>query len=134
VLTAFCLVAMLDSPVIAQWFSYVARERFDFTVRQDDAEGLPPWNELIEDPPLPPRRAILLAQSQLEKLVSDADKWTFAGLRLQPLKVKDAWVYVIDFHGPLPPGVIDGSSPLMSIVVLMNGSAIQPTRSPWSPK
>ena len=70
--------------------------------------------KLIEDPPLPPRRAILLAQSELEKLVSDADKWTF--------------------HGLLPPGVLDGSPPKMSIVVLMNGNVIQPTRSPWSPK
>lgn len=74
----------------------------------------------------------------LRRLLASAPKWEVHRVSLQPMaSVPGAWVYLVEFTSPsLPPpapGIVGsqiGSS--VTLVVLMNGSAVAPVRTPHS--
>jgi hypothetical protein len=116
---------------IGQWSSYVLGQRWDFTVQRADLERTPPWLESDENPPLSPRRAIASASTLLGRLIPAANAWRFSAVLLQPVGGADRWVYLVGFSEP-PPGPLGGIGPMpLQFVVLMNGVAVEPTRSPW---
>ena len=114
--------------------SYVRGERWTVNVSECDLKELPRWSEADEAPPLSPRKAIQAARTLLRTLVADADSWRLDAVRLKPLGQE--WIYVVEFYepSPVPARPIVGPVPPLNIVVLMNGVAPIPMRSPWPMK
>lgn len=122
-------------PPRASFSSYVAGARWDFEVRGADLENSPAWQESDDSPPLAPRAAARAARELLRKLVERADDWEQDGISLREVKWRPgAWVYLVRFLTPLPPtkpatvgSILRGE---LSMVVLMDGTAVVPHRQP----
>jgi hypothetical protein len=119
--------------LIGMYSSYVHGERWDFNIHRNDMDQTPRWSAFLDDPPLSPRRAIQAAESELNKLLPNANDWRLSAVHILPVAVQDSWVYMVEFL-ETPPGTHDGPAQSMSIVVLMTGRAIEPTHRPWPEK
>jgi hypothetical protein len=139
------LAAVLQlAPVSIVWTesSYVSNERLDFTITKAELQRQPRWSELHDDPPLAPRQAVHSAEGQLRLIFTNGADWRLSTVLLRPSAVTDVWIYVIEFDEmpPLPPssagGGVAGSRLVqhVRIPVLMDGTAVQPTRRPWPEK
>ncbi len=126
-------VILISPCVHAQYadsrWSYYDGKKYEFNVSYDQLEATPTWTEEAENPPLAPRKAMATALSYLPKLVSNAEKWKFASLHLEPVVNKGKWIYIVKFVSPHPPGIVDGPVRTMDIIVLMNGKTVKPVIS-----
>jgi hypothetical protein len=143
-LLAVMLILWLQAPPDGGgvFYSYVDGMRWAFAVCAVDVDRSPRWDDSEDAPPLPPRAAVRSARELLRKYVERADDWELAKVSVQPIAGRsDVWVYLVDFNKPLPPlpdhpgegvaGSILRSA--VSVVVMMDGTAITPQRQPWRP-
>jgi hypothetical protein len=114
---------------VAQFSSYIRGERWDFDVTRADIEGAPAWKDADSAPPLSPRNAIAGATKRLSGLVPDWTQWTLNRVALQTLGA-GRWLYLVEYQPP-PPTPMGGITASVSFVVLLDGRAIIPTRTPW---
>ena len=126
------LTLMLQGGVFT---SYAEGERWDFAVRGRDVEKAPPWRDIDDAPPLPPRAAVRSARLMLSKLVKHGSSWELGKVSLQPIAgAAGVWVYLVEFTSPVQvrAGAMVGSSlrQQLTVVVMMNGTAISPDRRP----
>jgi hypothetical protein len=121
------LLTAAEPDALADFSSYDIHQgkRYDFAITEEVLSRTPPWRTDEEFPPLSPRKAEGLAREQLKRLVEEPESWTRTEIVLQHIE-GDRWVYVIEFMGDHPPGVIDGPVSTMKLVVLMNGTAVDP--------
>ncbi len=112
--------------IAAVFSSYYNRNRYDFKIRHGHLPTIPMWPPSAPNPPLPVRKAIVIATNYLPKLVDQASRWTMNEISLRPIGKEHQWVYIVSFLGFHPPGIIDGAVPNMNVVVLMNGQTIDP--------
>jgi hypothetical protein len=124
------IAAMSQAPAdhVAQFSSYVRGERWDFRVTQADLDRAPVWREIDSAPPLPPRDALAAARKRLSELVADSERWRRDEIVLKPLV--GGWVYVVNFFPPQT-DPLGGATQTIGLVVLLDGRAIVPTRTPW---
>jgi len=115
---------------VATFSSYVRAERWDFVITRETLNQTPLWAEAEDVPPLPVRRAMSIAARQLAGLVSDAERWRFAEVSLRPIGEPRHWVYVVDYSEP-PPSPEGGLTSRLALLVLMDGTAVAPSRTPW---
>jgi hypothetical protein len=115
---------------VAGFSSYVRSERWDFAIARATLSQTPVWDEADASPPLPVRRAMSIAAKQLAGLVPDADRWRFEAVSLRQIGGAGHWVYIVDYNEP-PPSSVGGLTSRLSLVVLMDGTPIVPTRKPW---
>ena len=114
----------------ATFSSYTEGTRWDFVVSRDDLESSPHWPDTDDSPPIAPRTALRSARLMLARLVSNADQWHIRSVNLQQILSADTWIYIVEFYPP-PRSPAGGVVTPMRVVVLMNGRAITPVRSPW---
>lgn len=121
-----------------RFYSYVNGEKWEFSVADTDLVNVPVWRVAEDAPPLPPRAAIRSAREMLQTLLADGSEWEFHRVALQLQRMRtgpDAWVYLVDFVSPFtPPSGFAGSisRSQVTLVVLMDGRAVAPVRSPYS--
>ena len=122
----------------AKFYSYVNGEKWEFIVADTDLVNVPVWAATDDAPPLPPRAAIRSAGEMLRKLLADGGEWEFESVTLRPQRTRkgpDTWLYLVTFLSPFQPrSGVAGSvirSPV-TLLVLMNGRAVAPARSPHS--
>jgi hypothetical protein len=115
-------------------FTSVAEgQRWTFAVGGPALERSPRWREADDAPPLAARAAIRSARAMLGALVKAGGAWELGRVSLQPIAGgRDAWVYLVDFASPLRlrAGAGAGSAlrEQMTLVVLMDGTAVTPVR------
>ena len=134
-LAAFVVLAVLQvadgNEAAAAFSGYVRSARWDFRITRTMLAQAPAWEETELSPPLPARRAIAIAATQLAELLPDAAQWRLTSVSLRQIGGGNRWVYVIEYVGPPPRPEGGITSEKMPIVVLMNGATVVPTRSPW---
>jgi hypothetical protein len=117
---------------VAQFSSYDFDQgkRYDFSIHDDVLSRTPAWRVDKEFPPLSPRKAEASAREQLKKLVKEPERWSRRTIELHEMEA-GKWIYLVKFNGFHPLGVFDGPVPTMGLVVLMDGSVIDPRISPY---
>lgn len=116
----------------AQFSSYEADKRYDFNITSSLLASTPIWDKDETNPPLSARSAMAIARTSLRTLFADGDQWRLTEVALHPVH-SDRWVYLVTFMEPPRNGCMDCLSPLFSVVVLMDGTAVQATVSDWKP-
>ena len=121
----------LSSPAFGKMISsYFDNKKYDFEFSCDDVSKTPAWPEENASPPLEPREAVRVARAQLSTLMQDSERWRLNHVSLRPACTERHWFYVVTFSPP-PPRSDGGATPLVGLVVLMNGQTIEPKVSPW---
>lgn len=109
-------------------WSMAVEKSYTVTVTQEALQTSPCWADGEENPPLSARRAIVLATAKKDKLVSDsADwKWHLESASLHQVE-EGRWVWLVHFEAYPPSfGGIAGAPPFLNLVVLMDGTIIEP--------
>jgi hypothetical protein len=137
VLAATVLVLILQAPVDndagMSFKSYVNQRRWESVIRAADLEKSPRWVASADSPPLAPRAAVRAARHVLDAIFTAGEGWDFSRMSLQQMMgIPDRWVYLVDFgeRPPPPKGIGSFIGDTMTIVVLMDGTAIRPTGHP----
>ena len=112
----------------AVFSSYHGNKRYDFRITREQLAKSPAWLEDQPNPPLPPRRAVIVAFAHLGTLFADAGEWRRGTIALIP--VGDRWVYSIEFTEPPRSGCADCFSSSFRVIVMMDGTAVPPPISP----
>jgi hypothetical protein len=120
-------------------FSYIDGKKLSFLLNDKAANDQSVWKTSDKNPPCSVRDAIASAKRKLMEIFPAKRNWTLAEVRLQPatstLDAADGieiWNYSIAFErhpdteGPGPIGV-DGR---VTMIVLMDGTAVEPTIEP----
>jgi len=103
------------------------------TITQKMLDDSPAWEAKDENPPLSARKAIEAANAVVVKLVEpDTKSWK---RRLEGLFLCEGdpqkWYWRVQYLWDPPPGTaMDGQAPHMTIVVLMDGTVVQPSVAP----
>jgi len=112
----------------AVFSSYHGNKRYDFPITREQLAKTPAWLEDQPNPPLPPRRAVIVAFAYLGTLFADAGEWRLGTIALIP--VRDRWVYSIEFTEPRRSGCADCFSSPFRVLVMMDGTAVSAPISP----
>jgi hypothetical protein len=83
----------------------------------------PAWTADAESPPLAPRRAEQLAIEKFRHLVADNIKWKRESITLEDAGDGLHWIYIVRFTYA---GISAGLSPRLDVVVLMDGTVLEP--------
>lgn len=108
---------------------------FVTTISSEMLRRSPPWRANEANPPLSARKALVVAEREKARLISpSADRdtvWSLQGMSLVP-RADDRWYWVIEYWGA-PGGALGGSPSVLNVVVLMDGTLVQPkkARDPW---
>jgi hypothetical protein len=102
--------------------SYAEGKRFDFEVTREQLLKTTAWKAEDDFPPLSPRKAEKLATIKFGKLIKNTKGWERERISLQTIGDNERWFYVVEFshHGS------DGPPPYFKIIVLMDGTVIEP--------
>jgi hypothetical protein len=122
---------LLASPTLASgeltYYSYALDTCYIVTVPEKAWKASPSWDGDQENPPLSARKAINLANKLKDKLVKDSDDWVWkfdsADLRQG---YQDRWYWLVSYEGHFEKGALDGVPPTLRLVVLMDGTVVQP--------
>lgn len=117
------------------FYSFVNDRRWESVVRAADLGKSPRWPASADSPPLAPRAAVRSARLVLDKVFTRGEEWDLGRVSLQEVRgVPNSWIYLVDFvqRPPSPRGGTLGSfiGDQMTVVVLMDGTAITPTSHP----
>ncbi len=125
---AAILLLLSDSQfVFAQRItSHVFSTQYVIEIKDKDLMASPDWSANDENPPLSARKAISIATKLKGKLIKDTDdiKWTIGQASLVPAK-DSKWYWLIYFD-PVPQRPFSGNIQSLRLVVLMDGTAIEP--------
>lgn len=117
------IVLCASSNLLAQTYSYAHGKRFAVTVTDEAVMKAPAWKVDADDPPLAARKAMKIANEALPRLLPDAKKgeFKFRELSLCPHSDK-GWYWEVLYCG----NSFTGIAPAIRIVVLMDGSVVEP--------
>ena len=112
---------------------------WEFVLHGRDLDTRPRWRNSDDAPPLAPRAAVRSARALLARMKCEQpDAWELNRVSLQPIASEpDAWVYIVEFQRlRVPKGAVIGSAfpSQLSVVVLLDGSAVAPLVKPWPPR
>jgi hypothetical protein len=115
---------MVGHPAMVQFIS---------TLTHDQLAKTPAWQQDSEFPPLSPRKAEDLALAMLHKITGERH-WTQPDISLRAFDVEQGssghrdirWIYVLQFRLL---GTMDFESGSLNIIVLMDGTVIEPKRT-----
>jgi hypothetical protein len=133
-ITTFLLVAAFlcvqFAPRGATWYGFGVRQRYTFTVTDEDIAKTPIWAEDAEQPPLPARKALSLAKHKLTEVEGSPKQWRLDSLSLSPWRDGRHWIYLARYEEvrepQTPDGWILGPPRIIVIPVLMSGVAVDP--------
>jgi hypothetical protein len=97
-------------------------------VTKSELEKTPAWTDEDEEPPLPAGRALKLADAMKEKLVQDPKgwKWERYDANLVENTFTNRWFWAFKYHCFPQSGALSGAAPHLDVVVLMDGTAVEP--------
>lgn len=106
--------------------SYAFSKKYNVSVTSDALEKSPTWKEDDENPPLPARKAIRLANEMKDSLVTDSKdfKWKLQNASLQPADA-GKWYWLVHYDAEFQGGST-GRPDNLRLVVLMDGTVIKP--------
>ena len=132
---SLCLVAPVllstASSLRADWgFEDEVAGKVIQTLVSDKEMAASLWKDENDHPPLPPRKAIGLAKSEVKRLSPKLDlkksELVFHKLCLEPQgPTEQCWVWVVEFHRV--EGVAIDHGETWRVVVLMTGEVVKPT-------
>jgi hypothetical protein len=108
-------------------------KRWESVVRPSELERSPRWAASADSPPLAPRAAVRSARQLVDALFTAGEKWDLGRLSLQQIiGVRDSWIYLVEFgeHPTHVEGMGSFIGETMTVVVLMDGTAIRPIGYP----
>lgn len=105
---------------------------FKIEITEEAIQKTPAWRDENDNPPISVRRAIRLADGLRDKLVKDTTEWrwrleTASLVPWWPDLPSGRWFWEIRYHA-YNEGGYTGPSNDLNLVVLMDGSVIQPVR------
>jgi hypothetical protein len=101
-------------------------KRYVVTISQPALDESPEWDAEADNPPLGARKALKLATDMKNSLVEDSEKfkWRLESLSLKPVP-SGKWYWLANYEA-WPRGQFEGRTERLRLVVLMDGTAIQP--------
>jgi hypothetical protein len=105
--------ARLDGQV---WLSAISQSQIDSS---------PTWRESDDRVALSPNAAIRSARRALAHIMTNADSWGVGDVTLRAV-TESRRLYAVSFVDPRSQSILNGSPTLVTILVLMNGVAIEP--------
>jgi hypothetical protein len=102
---------------------------FKFVVMESQLQNVPKWETKAEHPPLSPRKAMSIAKQKARELLPAVYDWDVSALTLQRTGAEGNWIYVV--KATERPNQLRWNNPAwINIIVLMDGSAVEPTIAP----
>jgi hypothetical protein len=137
VLLAFLFAAScLASDDHSAWYAAygdVGDKHFQSKATWSQIEQAPRWSPDTEEmPPLAPTRAQSIALRTLEPLIPPGQEWHLHEVRIVDGGLRTHWLYEVSFRREYPrdPNVAVFGGEFMAILVLMDGTAIEPRAIP----
>jgi hypothetical protein len=97
------------------------------TLSDEVLERTPKWNETDENPPVSARKAISLANGLADKLEPDNDaNWKRRLEGIQLCQKGQNWFWQAEYEWRPRIGGLGGLPPFLTIIVLMDGTVVQP--------
>jgi len=119
--------APMDRGYSTTYGSTVAGKQYLVTVTQRALEKAPVWKDDAENPPLSARKAIRLADQLKSKLADDTDKWKWDRETASLVEwVPGRWYWLVSYEGRPTDGIASGNMPRVQLVVLMDGTVVEP--------
>jgi hypothetical protein len=112
--------------------NYHDEKFYQTVVRQSDLDRAPRWDAGEARPPLRARRAMFAAREHVAKLIPGSGMWPIHTVSLEPVGALEQWIYVVEFTRIPLEGIGSLSGPFR-VVVLMDGTIIQPKIAPVQP-
>jgi len=99
---------------------------YEVVVHESDLRRAPLWRDDEESPPLSPQQAKRMAKAYVSQFIPESRNWRVERLSLEPINARDQWIYVVDFC-PVPiGGSTFGNATPFQIVILLDGTLLQP--------
>lgn len=126
-MTLILLAWKSDDQAIRGICSYAFGKQYTFAVTKAQLLKSPAWKD-GNNPPLSARKAIELATKLREKLVKDDDQyqWSFKEAALHKM-AWDRWTWEVLFEARVKEGGSTGIPPYLNIMILMDGTVVEPT-------
>lgn len=104
---------------------------YGVTVTDTTLKKSPSWKDDVDEPPLPARKAIELADEAKNALVKDTKQWAWRleslGLRRRiPRSGPEKWYWLARYETQLLDGGLGGRPFDLYVVVLMDGTVLSP--------
>jgi hypothetical protein len=119
-----------------EWFGYMPGRRVTFGARREALAVTPAWPESEANPPLAVRDAVASGQRRLRALVDCEVEWVLASIELIEDSLAARWYYKLNFKQLRDQKgndlVIMGKPYHLPVIVLMDGSAVEPVVQPDS--
>ena len=116
-------------------YSYHLGKKYAVLVTQAALDKAPVWKADADDPPLSARKAMKAAGAARARLVPDTADWKW-DLRSAALweASPGRWYWEVTFVAEYPRGGVVGRAPTLRLVVLMDGTVVEPEVSEDKPK
>jgi len=130
----FCLVAaaLAEEPSgFHAAYGVVDDQHFKSTASLEQIRKAPKWSPDTEEfPPLPPGRAEAIARRQLDRIIPARQAWYVDAVRIVAVVEGTHWLYEVSFRRQYPPDVAVYGGDYIDLLVLMDGTSIEPKRIP----
>jgi hypothetical protein len=103
--------------------SLIGGKEFNSDVTREQLLKTPVWRLQDDLPPLSPRKADKLATAEFQKLVKDPTDFRRRSISLLDMGDHIHWIYVVEFVWN---GAFIGPGPSIQIIVLIDGTVIEP--------
>lgn len=127
------LLLLCPSAFGVECTSYAFGKRYRFEITSEMLARSPSWNDEVDHPPVPPGKAIRLANTLKNKLVKDSKnfKWHLMSATLDNDWWSGAapgrkWWWTIRYEAHVREGMSTGIPDHLVLVVLMDGTVIEP--------
>jgi len=112
-------------------YGVVDDQHFKSTASLEQIRKTPKWSPDTEQfPPLPPGRAQALARKQLDRIIPSGQTWYVDAVRTVAVVEGANWLYEVSFRRQYPPDVAVYGGDYVDVLVLMDGTSIEPKRIP----
>ena len=120
-----CLAAPLIAETFISPYCYPNKNKqIVVTVTHAALEKSPSWGVDADNPPLPARKALKLADEMKDSLVKDKDgyRWALRSLSLKQMD-DEKWIWLVEYWLA---GTYAGVPPTLTLAVLMDGTVVKP--------
>jgi hypothetical protein len=109
------------------YYSYVLDKTYVVEVTDKALRATPSWDADKENPPLPARKALQLANRKKDQLVKDTTDFTWALESASLIADRDGkWYWLVHYTARVRQGGFSGIRPFLLLAVLMDGTVVEP--------
>jgi hypothetical protein len=123
-----------DKGIHSEFTNHAFGKAYATTVTQKALDASPVWRDDAESPPVSARKAIKLADTLRAKLVKDSKdfQWKRESAEILFLQVPDRCLWRVHYEAHPIRGGETGISPHLDLIVLMDGTILNPVVSDWT--